>query len=97
MKPDNAEAFYSKACSYALKGNVEQAIKNLQQAINLSPNIYLERVGDYRLIYRIEEARLVIVIVKVGHRKNIYKSLVFFKKLLTMTLSEIPYQFFCAD
>ncbi len=32
------------------------------------------RVGDYRIIYRIEEDRLVIVIVKVGHRKSIYKS-----------------------
>jgi mRNA interferase RelE/StbE len=31
------------------------------------------RVGDYRVIYRLEVDRLVIVIVKVGHRKNIYK------------------------
>lgn len=31
------------------------------------------RVGDYRVIYRIEEDKLVILIVKVGHRRNIYK------------------------
>jgi mRNA interferase RelE/StbE len=31
------------------------------------------RVGDYRIIYRIEADKLVIVIIKVGHRKNIYK------------------------
>jgi mRNA interferase RelE/StbE len=30
------------------------------------------RSGDYRIIYRIEDARLVIVIVKVGNRKDIY-------------------------
>ncbi len=31
------------------------------------------RVGDYRVIYRVEENVLVIIIVKVGHRRNIYK------------------------
>jgi mRNA interferase RelE/StbE len=31
------------------------------------------RVGDYRVIYRVEATRLVILIVKIGHRKNIYK------------------------
>jgi mRNA interferase RelE/StbE len=31
------------------------------------------RVGDYRIIYRIEADKVVIVIIKVGHRKNIYK------------------------
>ena len=42
MKPDNAKAFYNKACSYAMQGDVEQAIENLQQAINLSPDEYRE-------------------------------------------------------
>ena len=32
------------------------------------------RVGDYRVIYKIEEDQLIILIVKVGHRRNIYKS-----------------------
>jgi mRNA interferase RelE/StbE len=32
------------------------------------------RVGDYRIIYRIEAARLVILIVKVGHRRDVYKA-----------------------
>lgn len=38
MKSDYTDAFYNKACCYALQGNVEQAIENLQQAINLSPD-----------------------------------------------------------
>jgi Uma2 family endonuclease len=42
MKPSNNEYFYKKACAYALQGNVEQAIENLQQAINLSPDKYRE-------------------------------------------------------
>jgi mRNA interferase RelE/StbE len=31
------------------------------------------RVGDYRVIYRIEADNFVIIVIKVGHRRNIYK------------------------
>lgn len=30
------------------------------------------RVGDYRLICKIEDKKLIIVIVEIDHRKNIY-------------------------
>lgn len=30
------------------------------------------RIGDYRVISKIEEQKLVIIVVKVGHRKNVY-------------------------
>ncbi len=33
------------------------------------------RVGDYRIVYEIQEAVLVILIIKVGHRKDIYRNL----------------------
>ncbi|MCU1341197.1 MAG: type toxin-antitoxin system RelE/ParE family toxin [Candidatus Acidoferrum typicum] len=31
------------------------------------------RVGDYRLICKIEDDRLIILVVQVGHRKDIYR------------------------
>lgn len=31
------------------------------------------RVGDYRVIYRVEDGRLVVVVVAVGHRREIYE------------------------
>jgi len=31
------------------------------------------RIGNYRIIYEIQDQKLVILIVAVGHRKNIYK------------------------
>lgn len=31
------------------------------------------RVGDYRLIARIEDDRLVVLVLRVGHRKEIYR------------------------
>jgi mRNA interferase RelE/StbE len=31
------------------------------------------RVGDYRLIAKIEDDRLVVLVLRVGHRKEIYR------------------------
>jgi mRNA interferase RelE/StbE len=36
--------------------------------------IYRVRVGDYRIIYQIQAEALIIVIVRVGHRQNVYSS-----------------------
>ena len=32
------------------------------------------RVGDYRVICRIEDQNLVVLILRVGHRRNVYES-----------------------
>jgi mRNA interferase RelE/StbE len=34
---------------------------------------YRVRAGDYRLVYSVEEQRLVIEVVRVGHRKEVYR------------------------
>ena len=31
------------------------------------------RIGDFRVIYKIAEAEILILVVRVGHRKNIYQ------------------------
>ena len=31
------------------------------------------RVGAYRIVYRIEDARLVVLVVKLGHRRDVYR------------------------
>ncbi|MEK6868352.1 MAG: type II toxin-antitoxin system RelE/ParE family toxin [Nanoarchaeota archaeon] len=33
---------------------------------------YKFRVGDYRVILDLENDRLLILVIKVGHRKNVY-------------------------
>jgi len=34
---------------------------------------YRVRVGDYRIIYQIQDNVLLIIVVRVGHRKDVYK------------------------
>ena len=35
---------------------------------------YKFRVGDYRLIVDLNNNQLSVLVIKIGHRKNIYKS-----------------------
>jgi mRNA interferase RelE/StbE len=33
------------------------------------------RLGIYRIIYQIQDARLIVSVVKVGHRRDVYRGL----------------------
>jgi len=35
--------------------------------------VYRLRVGDYRVIYEIRDKRLIVLIIQIGHRREIYK------------------------
>lgn len=38
-------------------------------------SLYSIRVGDYRVIVSIEKQKLVVVVIDVGHRSKVYRSL----------------------
>jgi len=38
-------------------------------------DVFRIRVGMYRILYRVEGRRLLIIILKIGHRREIYRSL----------------------
>jgi tetratricopeptide (TPR) repeat protein len=46
LKPDYADAWYNKACAYSLKGDKENALKNLSKAIELDAKYKEEAKGD---------------------------------------------------
>ncbi len=48
-----------------------------RQAKKLSglDELYRIRAGDYRIVYMIREKRLLILVVRIAHRKDVYKNL----------------------
>ncbi len=38
-------------------------------------NLYRLRVGDYRVIYQVQKKILLILVVAIGHRKEIYRQI----------------------
>ena len=36
-------------------------------------NTYRIRQGDYRILYDVEDDRVIVLILKVGHRKDVYR------------------------
>ena len=68
-----------------LEKSIQERILNALERIRVRPESFVTklvgeqgykfRVGDYRVILDIEKSRLNILILKVGHRKSIYKHL----------------------
>ena len=40
---------------------------------NRHGELWKYRVGDYRIIAKIEDARVVVLVLRVGHRKEVYR------------------------
>jgi mRNA interferase RelE/StbE len=37
------------------------------------PGVLRRRVGDYRIVYRVEGDRLLVLVLDIGHRRDIYR------------------------
>ncbi|MPZ67255.1 MAG: type II toxin-antitoxin system RelE/ParE family toxin [Pseudonocardiaceae bacterium] len=42
-------------------------------ALKDRPGLFRLRVGDWRVVYRIEDDRLVVIVVDLGRRREIYR------------------------
>lgn len=72
----------SKNQFFKLQKEIQKRIINSLERIRLRPEAYVTklvgetayrlRIGDYRVIMDIDKGKLIILIIKVGHRKNIY-------------------------
>ena len=62
-----------------IRRKIEQLSKNLPEPklTKLKGNNPFHRVrsGNYRIIYEIKDDQLIILVIKIGHRKDIYKKL----------------------
>jgi mRNA interferase RelE/StbE len=39
------------------------------------PGLWRVRIGDYRVVYAIKDAELVVLALRVAHRSNVYRNL----------------------
>jgi mRNA interferase RelE/StbE len=82
------ELVFKKSVAEDLRGFPKQDVKRIMQRIRSladeprpvgceklsGQERYRIRQGAYRVIYAIEDDRLIVLIVKVGHRRNVYRS-----------------------
>ena len=40
-------------------------------------DIYRIRAGDYRIVYRIQDDELIVLIIRIGHRRDVYRHMKF--------------------
>ena len=74
---DNADTQLKK-----LNSDVQERIANTLERVRIRPHVHLKRlvsikayslrVGDYRIICDIDDNKLIILVIKIGHRKNVY-------------------------
>ncbi len=70
---------YPKRDLVRIKKKIEELGRNLPEpnTTKMKGNNSFHKIhtGDYRIIFEIHDHRLVILIVKVGNRKDVYKGL----------------------
>lgn len=44
------------------------------------PGFWRIKVGDYRIVYTINETEVIVLVVRVAHRKDIYRSIMRLKR-----------------
>ena len=64
------------------RARVVAALLRLSEAPKTGANVkaltgggYRLRVGDFRVLYRVEDDVLLVLVVKVGHRREVYRGL----------------------
>ncbi len=69
---DRAHQKIIKAKLKILADNPLALKNNIGRLSGTGEMIFRLRVGTYRVIFKKEQAELIILIIRIGHRKNIY-------------------------
>jgi len=76
----------AKALKKIPKANRKRIVEKIDSLAESPPNpdttkmkgnnpFHKVRIGDYRIVYEIQEDVLVMLVIKIGHRKDIYRNL----------------------
>jgi mRNA interferase RelE/StbE len=58
-----------------IEGLRENAFPSGVKKLEGEDRLYRLRAGDYRLIYEIDDDRKVVTMIKIGHRRDVYRNL----------------------
>jgi mRNA-degrading endonuclease RelE of RelBE toxin-antitoxin system len=64
-----------ETCSAAIDGLRENPQPSGVKKLRKSENLYRVRVGAYRVIYLIKDEAVIVVVVSIGHRREVYEKL----------------------
>ncbi|MHB9026500.1 MAG: type II toxin-antitoxin system RelE family toxin [Armatimonadota bacterium] len=71
----------------ALPPGVQVRVRSAIDALAVNPHpagsvalqgykgLYRIRIGDYRVVYQLQQGQLVIIVIAIGHRRDIYQGL----------------------
>jgi mRNA interferase RelE/StbE len=70
-----------KKLDASVSGSIKEALLALAEnprpvgvkKLKGTDNDYRVRVGDYRIVYSIEDDRLLVTVIKVAHRREVYR------------------------
>lgn len=75
---EEAERFLKK-CDKSTKDRIINKLEDLEDNPRLGKPLTANlaglwglRIGDYRAVYAIKDKELLIIVIKLGHRKNVY-------------------------
>ena len=68
IDPENRSLIISKIRSLVDNPRPDGVVK-----LQVEENLYRVRLRDFRIIFEIHDHKLVIIIVKIGHRSRIYE------------------------
>ena len=75
VKLDRPQQKIIKEKLLILAENPEALKNNIKRLSGTDKDLYRLRVGSYRVIFKKDKGELVIIVVRIGHRKEVYISL----------------------
>ena len=57
----------------ALVGLATEPFPTQSRKIAYTQDVWRIRVGSYRILYSVDNDRVVVIILKIGHRKDVYR------------------------
>ena len=70
---------FIKKCDKQIRNRIIKSLRKLEKEpesgkplTSILTGLWSLRIGDYRAIYQIKNSELIVVVIRIGHRKNVY-------------------------